>query len=166
MQKRYHIFPPQKLDSIKKTFYFLSIEYYPLLYNCLVESELIFPLSARQIFVYLIIIHLKIHFVPFVQSQDHVGRQIMKVLARYVKVSDSSTSALQFRQIDLTFVQFQLRQNVIDLPESVFVQFQDEIVARVADCAMSIVLGPVIVIVTWRLFQQPFQEFSEAGYHF
>lgn len=108
-----------KNSSLLKEFFILSI--ISLLYNYLVKSELIFSLSARQILVYFIIIHLKVHFVPFVQPQNHVGRQIMKVLACYVKVCDPSTSALQLRQVDFTFVQFQLRQNIIDLPESVFI---------------------------------------------
>lgn len=121
-------------------------------------------LTTVQIFVELIIIHLEVHFVPFVQTQDHVGGQAAKVFACYIKIGVTAASALQSGQVEFTFVQFHFRQDVIDLAEGIFVQFQNEVVANVADRAVSVVRGPVDVVV-WRLLQQPFQEFPEVGYY-
>lgn len=74
-------------------------------------------------------------------------------------------SALQSGQVNLGCVQLQFRQNIINFPKSVLVQFQNEIVAHVADRAMSVILIPVDIVMIWRLPQQPVQELSKTWDH-
>lgn len=92
-----------------KEFSFIKRVFELNIINRLVTSfERILSLSASQIFIRLVVIHIEVYFVSLIKPYDHVSSQVAKILARRIKVGESITSALQRGQIDLISVQFQL----------------------------------------------------------